>query len=83
MLMKLELLEMCSYGALDWQGEVGGAGNFALVVVGLQVQCRCFASAVLASGNLRMPNKSCCGCHNRSFCGCPALGLQEQPALGQ
>ena len=26
MLMKLELLEKCSYGALDWQGEVGGAG---------------------------------------------------------
>ena len=45
MLMKLEPLEKCSYGALDWQGEVGGAGNFALVVVGLQVQCRCWWQA--------------------------------------
>ena len=26
MLMKLEPVDLCSYGALDWQGEVGGAG---------------------------------------------------------
>ena len=35
MMVKLEPVEMCRYGALAARNEVGGAGNFALAVVGL------------------------------------------------
>ena len=35
MMIKLEPVDMCSYGALAARNEVGGADNFALVVVGM------------------------------------------------
>lgn len=35
MMVKLEPVDLCSYGALAARNEVGGAGNFALAVVGL------------------------------------------------
>ena len=35
MMIKLEPVDMCSYGALAARNEGGGADNFALVVVGL------------------------------------------------
>ena len=35
MMVKLELVEKCRYGALVARNEVGGADNFALAVVGL------------------------------------------------
>ena len=35
MMVKLELVDLCSYGALAARNEVGGADNFALAVVGL------------------------------------------------
>ena len=35
MMVKLEPVEKCSYGAVVARNEVGGADNFALAVVGL------------------------------------------------
>ena len=35
MVVKLEPVEMCRYGALVARNEVGGADNFALAVVGM------------------------------------------------
>jgi hypothetical protein len=35
MMVKLEPVDLCRYGALAARNEVGGADNFALAVVGL------------------------------------------------